>query len=142
MEDRSNFLGFTPAWFARGVVSAAQVKEMEMEYEIGDDKNTEHFRYGAFRRFVASHRPLPPETIRALYDLGNHDANPGMGGAIMADLILLQECPPDVLEDAARSSRQHLPRLAAKRQGAVSRAKFEAALAQIPDREPEPYDAL
>ena len=110
-----NPLSFTQTWRDLGIVDDEQVAASEFEWEHGDDKNAEHFRYGAFRRFLDAQRPLSPEMCRALYELGNDDPDEAMGGAIMAKIITLKECPPDIIEDALCSPRPLLKRLAEKR---------------------------
>ena len=58
------------------------------------------------REFLASHRPLPPSLAEAFYSLGERDPDPGMGRAMMADIVALPECPANVRERAAASGEQ------------------------------------
>jgi hypothetical protein len=100
-------------WLALGVVTAEQVEEYAATFETSDDKNPEHYRYGAFRAYLSAHRPLEAPMARTLYELGNTDPDTwGMGGAMMADIVGLPECPPDVVEAAAQSGRKYLVKLA------------------------------
>ncbi|MBM3979178.1 MAG: hypothetical protein FJ304_02620 [Planctomycetes bacterium] len=108
-------LGFTPAWFALGVVDGSVMDRLTAEWNKGEDNNTEHYRYGAFRTFLAAHRPLTAETAAALYELGAADPDDSMGGAIMADIVHLPECPEDVLAAALASGRKHLVRIVERR---------------------------
>ena len=110
----SNSLGFTQTWRDLGIISNEEIATLENEWKYGNDKNAEHFRHGAFRRFLAAHKPLPPETSRALYDLGNQDPDTAMGGAIMAAIVILKECPLDIVESALYSPRPDLKRFAEK----------------------------
>jgi hypothetical protein len=111
----ARLLGFTPAWFAVGVVDDAVLDRQRAEWDKGEDDNTEHYRYRAFREFLAAHRPLAPELAAALYELGAADPDWSMGGAIMADLVRLSECPPAVLRTALTSGRKHLVRIVERR---------------------------
>jgi len=109
-----NPLGFTPEWIDLGVVTEEQIAEAVAAFEQSDDKNPEHYRYKAFRDYLAAHRPLPDEMAAALYDLGDRDPDYSMGGAMMGDIVRLKECPIEVLEKAAISERRHLVKLAAR----------------------------
>jgi hypothetical protein len=111
----ARLLGFTPAWFALGVVDEAGLARLRAEWEKGEDNNTEHYRYWAFREFLAARRPLAPELAEALFELGAADPDQGMGGAIMAAITYLPECPPRVLDAALASGRRHLVRIVEKR---------------------------
>ena len=108
-------LGFSPAWFALGIVDETVLARHRTEWEKGEDDNTEHYRYWAFREFLAARRPLTPELATALFELGTADQDQAMGGAIMADVANLAECPPAVLDAAIASGRKHLIRIVERR---------------------------
>ena len=108
-------LGFTARWAELGLVDDALLARFREEWERGDDHSTEHYRYRAFGDFLAARRPLAPELAMALYELGDSDADHGMGGAMMAVVLHLPECPPDVLNRALASDRPHLVRAARQR---------------------------
>jgi hypothetical protein len=111
----AQMLGFTPAWFALGVVDDSVLAQCQVEWDKGQDDNTEHYRYWAFREFLAARRPLSPELAAALFGLGAADPDWSMGGAIMADVAHLPECPPAVLDAAVASGRKHLIRIVERR---------------------------
>lgn len=111
----AQLLGFSQTWFALGVVNDAVVARCRAEWDKGHDYNTEHYRYGAFREFLAKHRPLTPELAVALYELGAADPDWAMGGAMMADIIRLSEGPRSGLDSAQASGRKHLVRLVERR---------------------------
>lgn len=54
-----------------------------------------------FRRYLALHRPLSPETAAALYELGEQDPDPALGAAMKHEVVELPECPDVVLDQAA-----------------------------------------
>jgi hypothetical protein len=111
----ATMLGFTPAWFALGVVDHTLLARQRAEWDKGEDENTEHYRYRAFREFLASQDQLTPELATALFELGANDPDPAMGGSIMADIVRLPKCPPNVLDAAVASGRQHLIRIVQSR---------------------------
>ena len=108
MGDYREVLGFTEAWFGLGLMTEERLAEMGREYESGDDKNTEHWRYGVFRAYLRDNRPLNPEIAESLYEIGSADSDYFMGGAIMHDIVSLAECPESLLQKVKSSGRKHL----------------------------------
>jgi hypothetical protein len=113
--DTGLLLGFIPAWYALGVVDSAFLDRARARWDSGEDPHTEHYRYWAFQEFLEAHRPLTPGLALALYELGAADADAGMGGAIMANIVHQPECPEAVLNAAAASGRTHLVRAVERR---------------------------
>jgi hypothetical protein len=89
--------GFTERWFSLGLVPKNLLDRMRAEWNLGEDPNPEHYRYKAFKEFLVAHRPLSPELAAALFELGAADPDRAMGGAMMADIVRLPECPEKVL---------------------------------------------
>lgn len=118
-KDYKTLLEFTDRWFTLGILTEEKLQQYGTTYETSADKNTEHYRYGAFRWYLNEHRPLSASVAEALYALGASDPDPAMGEAIMADIIGLAECPPSAVAKALASGRQHLVR-AAKRRSLLS----------------------
>lgn len=109
---------FTNEWFELCIVNEEVIKILVAQ-RAPDDHNAEHLRYAAFKNFVAVNRPLHPELCRNLYGLGCADVDFSMGGAMMADVLRLHECPIDLLMEALSSNRNHIARIAAGRLGSV-----------------------
>jgi hypothetical protein len=110
--DRLRVLQFSPEWIELGIVTPQEVDRLNRAYASGDDKNTEHYRWGAFRQYVQSHRPLPADMAEALYELGGRDPDPSAGSAMMHAIVELPECPDVVLTKAAAYGTPSLVRLA------------------------------
>ena len=106
--------GFTVTWFELGIVSDSVIAELVVEREEDDD-HPEHLRYAAFRRFVDLNRPLQHDHCWQLYRLGASDSDIAMGGAMMADILRLSECPYDLLKVARTSARKHVTKTADQR---------------------------
>src|SRR5262249_40352417 len=104
----ARLLGFTSSWFEVGVIDDGVLARLQVEWEKGEDRNPEHYRYRAFREFLTARRPLTPDLAAALFELGNADPDRTMGGSIMADIARLPECPVVVLAAALTSGRTHL----------------------------------
>ncbi len=110
-----NLFGFSERWFALGVVDAEALRRLREEWDRGEDHHPEHYRYGAFKSFLARNRPLGAELAQGLFELGLDDPDEAMGGAMAADVLRLPECPAALLAAARTSPRQHLVRIAEER---------------------------
>ena len=94
-------LKFTRRWFDLGIVDDAWVALAVREYRESDDQGDEHYRYGAFRRFLSQHPHLTPEQCEALFELGANDPDWTMGQSIMLDVLDRPECPGPLRQRAA-----------------------------------------
>ena len=112
--DDSHF-ELSDAWFTLGVVTPERLASLRDEWERGDDRKPEHYRWRAFVEFLAERRPLESRLAVALYELGERDPDHSMGSSMMDRIVRLPECPEDVLAAAAASGRQHLMRLVERR---------------------------
>lgn len=45
-------LGFTNLWIETGLLTEQQFDKLLEEFDKSDDKNTEHYRYGTFRKYL------------------------------------------------------------------------------------------
>jgi hypothetical protein len=112
-----NILQFSDEWFRLGLITPARLNELEQEYRNGDDKDTEHYRWRIFNKFLEENESISDEMMRALYELGSNDPDPPMGGSIMADVLRLEDCPRDIIDLALRSERSHLVKIAKQKEG-------------------------
>jgi hypothetical protein len=101
-------LQFSDQWLRLGLLTEDELCALGHEYELSEDKNTEHYRYRVFRQYLASHMPLSSSMADALYELGKEDPDHVMGGAMKHDIVGLKECPDNVLEKALASGENHL----------------------------------
>ena len=111
---------FSAAWHALGVATPARVAALRAEWDRGEDRNPEHYRWRAFLEFVAEQpRPLAPDVVAALYRIGVEDADRAVGAAMMQRVVELPECPEHVLAAAAASGQRHLVRAVERRRAAI-----------------------
>ncbi len=87
------------------------IEEYSWRFSRIDD---EHHRWRAFTIFLDKNKKLPPETIKALYELGKNDPDVMMGGAMMQKLLWRADCPSELLEISLQSDRQFLAKDANK----------------------------
>jgi hypothetical protein len=105
---------FTNQWFELCIVTDGLIRNLVAQRDP-DDTSPEHLRYAVFQHFVAANRLLPHDLCWRLYDLGSADVDLSMGGAMMADVLRLLECPIDLLTEARSSNRKHVAQIAAQR---------------------------
>jgi hypothetical protein len=114
-------LEFSQEWIELGVLSPAKLKQIEDEWNVSDDRNTEHYRWRVFLDFMQSQSSLEPVTARRLYELGKGDPDSVMGGSMMAHILRRKDCPEDLLRVAAQSEEKFLSKIASERLPEVSK---------------------
>ncbi|HEY3789550.1 MAG TPA: hypothetical protein VGL71_11890 [Urbifossiella sp.] len=107
--------GFTPAWFEAGVISQESLEEFAGYAARDSTKSARHWRWIAFRDFVEERCPLSAEQCRALFQLGESEADANLGAAMMCGILHQSTCPTDVVEKAEASDCEAVRRLAARR---------------------------
>lgn len=105
-------LEFSKEWVDLGIITPAKLEQLEAEWAMGEDKNTEHYRWSAFIDFVKSKGYLDEVIAKALYNLGANDPDGTMGGSIMAHILRRKDCPKDLLELASTSEEKFLRKIA------------------------------
>lgn len=107
----STTFGFTPAWFASGVVTAASAAEFAAYAATDPTKLARYWRWMAFRDYTEEHVPLTEAECRALFRLGESEADASLGSAMMCCVLYQSACPPDVRDEAARSTHPAVQRV-------------------------------
>ncbi|MCW3060814.1 MAG: hypothetical protein JWQ02_2635 [Capsulimonas sp.] len=111
-KDYKTLLHFSEDWFSLGVLTEAELTQYGMQYEASIDKNTEHYRYCAFRQFLKrAPRPMDAALVTALYELGVADSDRAMGASIMTHIVEMPECTNEVMEKALHSGWTHLAKI-------------------------------
>jgi hypothetical protein len=100
LNDNPNFssLRFTDAWIEVGILTDEVFNELNEEFLKGDDSNSEHYRWKAFRDFMSSNKVIEAKTFARLYQLGKNDADYFMGRAMIFDIVKRSDCPLELLE--------------------------------------------
>jgi hypothetical protein len=83
-------LGYGPEWLEYGLIDEALLRKQSDQYDSSDDKNTEHYRYAAFRDFLSKSAALDAMLIDRYIHLAQLDEDPTMA---QSALILLAEHP-------------------------------------------------
>ena len=108
-------LEFNQEWIDLGIITLANLSEIEAQWTTSSDRNTEHYRWRAFLDFIQSKASLDELTARRLYNLGASDPDNAMGGSIMAYILRRKDCPEDLLYAAAESEEKFLQKIANER---------------------------
>src|SRR6185295_1493281 len=114
-------LEFSQEWLELGIVDSGKLDKLESEWKSGEDRNTEHYRWRAFLDFMELQVSLDPTLAKQLYELGGRDADPGMGGSMMAHVLRRKDCTADLLRVAAESEKKFLRKIATEKMAQLSR---------------------
>jgi hypothetical protein len=104
---------FTQKWIDLGIIDPEKFAKIKLEYLKGEDRNTEHYRWGAFRDFLQKNKVILNEVFYQIYDLGKTDPDYPMGRAMRFDIIKRSDCPVELInlatedKDKALSKRAH-----------------------------------
>jgi hypothetical protein len=78
-------------------VTAQKHQELLTQFETGEDRNPEHYRWRTFCDFIERNERLSEDIIRRLYRPGESDPDSAMGDSMMAKIVWRSDCPEDVL---------------------------------------------
>jgi hypothetical protein len=107
-------LEFNDNWIEAGVINEDIFLSLKEEYLKGEDKFSEHYRWGAFKRFLASNHNINTETFHKLYNLGRNDLNYSMGRAMIFDVVNDLDCPMNLIDAAIKEGDFTLSKYASK----------------------------
>jgi hypothetical protein len=93
-------LQFSKEWIDLGIITSENFLSIKKEYIKGEDRRTEHYRWGAFRAFLEANSFIFPKTFYRLYNLGKNDPDYSMGRAMIFEIIKRLDCPQELLDTA------------------------------------------
>lgn len=106
---------FPQEWRVWGLIGADDLRALAAKYREDDDPHPEHWRWRAFKSVLADRRPLTEEECRQLLRVGELDPDVGGAGISMqVEILLLPECPADLIEAATADQSSHRARVVAK----------------------------
>ncbi|MDR3324270.1 MAG: hypothetical protein LBS89_08730 [Zoogloeaceae bacterium] len=81
-------LGYTRRWAERGLLPPPDFLEEQLRlFAQGDDKSTEHYRYGAYLHYLRTHKTLTDAELDNYLDVARHDQDMMMASSAMVDLF-------------------------------------------------------
>ena len=91
-EDDSNWaketLGYTDQWLELGIPTFEVYQAQRQDWsEHGAGRNTEHYRYAAWRKFWSDRESISNELLRQCISLAISDADPAIGRAMLHDIL-------------------------------------------------------
>ena len=105
-------LEFSERWRELNIITPELLNEFQKQFESGEDKHPEHYRWRAFVRFLELNPVLPAETLSSLFTPGEQDPDESMGGAMMRELLDRKDCPVELIERSLTSGRAFLVKAA------------------------------
>ena len=87
LTDKLGKIGYTPLWLDYGVLTIDFLIEQEQSFDKGDDQNTEHYRYHAFRDYLNSKTNLDDLEFDNYLKLTLADTDPLMASSAAIDLF-------------------------------------------------------
>jgi hypothetical protein len=108
---------FPADWLSRGIMTAESVAAFTGYAERDPGRPARGWRWLAVRDFLEENEPLTADQCRAVFDLGEADADWNLGTATMCCAVYQRWCPAEVIRRAARSDRPAVRRAAAIRHG-------------------------
>lgn len=80
-------LGYSSLWLDFGLLTEALLQAQLNLFDKKDDKNTEHYRYAAFRHYLAGKEALTDTEFANYSELALSDSHRVMAGAAFIDLF-------------------------------------------------------
>lgn len=106
--------GFTPPWYELGIANPDMLTQLRAEWDKGEDRHSEHYRFWAFRDFLTSTPVLSEAVAVAIWEMAADDLD--LEWTIRTYVVQRPECPPALLDAAVASGRKHLIRIVESRQ--------------------------
>jgi hypothetical protein len=98
-------LGYTESWLRLGVVDTEFVQRQYAEFCASDDKNQEHYRAGAFARYLRLRDRLSDEDIEAIWNL----TDDGPDGSDLRLNRIMDLLATDLLTDSQMTGLARFP---------------------------------
>lgn len=80
-------LNYTPDWLNVGILTEGVFESQLQEFAIGEDTNTEHFRYRTFAAYLSKQATFSDTQIQNIIQIFQLDQDKAMAGASLARLL-------------------------------------------------------
>ncbi len=80
-------LGYNHKWIEYGLLTKEILDYQLAEFQKGEDRNTEHYRYGTFRTWLRTKNHFTNREIEQFIELALNDPDQLMAGAAVKDLF-------------------------------------------------------
>jgi hypothetical protein len=80
-------LGYTQKWMEYGFLTEEALNLQLVEFDKGEDPNTEHYRYRTFQNWLASKTNVTDNEIQQFIELSKEDTDAVMAGSAVRELF-------------------------------------------------------
>lgn len=86
-ENDLRLLEYNPLWLEYGVLTFDLLQTQVKEFNTGEDDNTEHYRYAAFKNYLQTQSFLSDDILSKLFDIIKIDPDITMANSMALDLL-------------------------------------------------------
>lgn len=87
IQNKLKRLGYSQLWLDSGVLTGESLEIQINELDLGEDDNTEHYRYRTFSKYLNQHTSFDNDTLLQLLQLLQSDNDKSMAGSATVDLL-------------------------------------------------------
>lgn len=80
-------LGYTSMWLELGLLSECEYDKQLATFKTSSDKNTEHYRYATFRKFLTSRKRLTEQELDNYLKVVHFEQDEPMAGSAIVDIL-------------------------------------------------------
>jgi hypothetical protein len=125
-------LEYSSKWRDYGFLDGDFLREQGEDFDTSGDKNTEHYRWAAFRAYLGYHRSLDSVQLSHYIDLAVSDSDKAMGEAALGMLLQWPGLTPeqfDLLTQHPAFQRPFLQKMATRKRllSEVGRTPLDSA---------------
>jgi hypothetical protein len=110
-------LGYTDKWIRYGLLNKEILNDQFLEFQKGEDQNTEHYRYGTFLNWLRGKENLTNQEIENFIELALEDEDELMAGSAVKELFT----SPQITANQFDLVKQRLPKIGAWTTKLISR---------------------
>jgi len=87
VKEKLKALQYSPQWLEWGFIDVSFLEEQYQEFGLEKDSGSEHYRYGAFRRWLQNNEKYSDTEIKQFLELVECDPDEGMATSAAIDLL-------------------------------------------------------
>jgi hypothetical protein len=87
IQDKLLRLGYSQLWLDSGVLTNDNLEQQHKELNLGEDDNTEHYRYRTLANYFNRQRSFDDDMLRQVLQLLQTDSDKTMAGSAALDLL-------------------------------------------------------
>ena len=80
-------LGYTSLWLELGLLSESEFEKQLAEFKMSEDKNTEHYRYATFRKYLSTREIFTEQELDNYLKVAFSEQDELMAGSAIVDIL-------------------------------------------------------